>query len=337
MDDRRRSSRRAGTGRAATTLAELVESPPEHNRFYRNRGDGTFEDATAASGLAGTGWSGDVGGLRRGRGRRPRPLRVQHVRAEHALRERREGTVHRRDGASAPAGRRGAPSAPRPSTTPATGGSTSSSSTCTPTCGWTRPTTRRRRRRPEVPARCTARRASRPSWAPRRGSGSSSTGSCSGTRSTARARPATFAEFSADAGVETLWPWGIAVADFDADGFEDAFVPSGMGYPYRYWRSPLLMNRGNGTFADASAAAGLDPLPGGTLQARADRREARGAQRALRGHRRLRRRRPPRPRGQHVQRPRDAVPQPLADARLGRVPAASGAASTATRSARSSA
>ncbi|MCK6460675.1 MAG: VCBS repeat-containing protein, partial [Planctomycetes bacterium] len=46
----------AGVG----TLMELVRSPVEANAFFRNRGDGTFEDATAASGLAGGGWGGDT-------------------------------------------------------------------------------------------------------------------------------------------------------------------------------------------------------------------------------------------------------------------------------------
>ncbi len=75
----------------------------------------------------------------------------------------------------------------------------------------------------------------------------------------------TFEETSAKAGVETFWPWGIASGDFDNDGFEDAFLPSGMGYPWEYWRSPLLRNNGNGTFSDVAAEAALDPPPGGPL------------------------------------------------------------------------
>lgn len=72
-----------------------------------------------------------------------------------------------------------------------------------------------------------------------------------------------FAEVSDVAGAETWWPWGIATGDFDNDGFEDVYLPSGMGYPYRYWPSPLLMNNGDGTFTDRAAVAGLEPPIGG--------------------------------------------------------------------------
>src|SRR5258708_28811077 len=41
-----------------------------------------------------------------------------------------------------------------------------------------------------------------------------------------------FAEVSGSANLETFWPWGIAVCDFDNDGFQDAFVSAGMGYHF---------------------------------------------------------------------------------------------------------
>jgi hypothetical protein len=41
-----------------------------------------------------------------------------------------------------------------------------------------------------------------------------------------------FEEVSDRAGMETFWPWGIATGDFDNDGYEDVFLPSGMGYPH---------------------------------------------------------------------------------------------------------
>jgi hypothetical protein len=72
-----------------------------------------------------------------------------------------------------------------------------------------------------------------------------------------------FDEVSDQAGMETFWPWGIATGDFDNDGFEDVFLPSGMGYPFFYWPNSLMMNRGNGTFIDRAEAEGIEPPVGG--------------------------------------------------------------------------
>jgi hypothetical protein len=68
-----------------------------------------------------------------------------------------------------------------------------------------------------------------------------------------------FQEVSDQAGLETLWPWGIAVGDFDNDGFEDLFLPSGMGYPFPYWPNYLMMNKGDGTFTNRARAEGIEP------------------------------------------------------------------------------
>ena len=75
-----------------------------------------------------------------------------------------------------------------------------------------------------------------------------------------------FEEVSDRAGLETFWPWGIATGDFDNDGSEDVFIPSGMGYPYSYWPSALMMNNGNETFTDRAAERGIEPPPGGEYQ-----------------------------------------------------------------------
>jgi enediyne biosynthesis protein E4 len=72
-----------------------------------------------------------------------------------------------------------------------------------------------------------------------------------------------FTEISQQIDFETFWPWGIAAGDFDNDGFEDVFIPSGMGYPFYYWPNYLLMNQGGKTFRDQAAQAGIEPPPRG--------------------------------------------------------------------------
>jgi hypothetical protein len=75
----------------------------------------------------------------------------------------------------------------------------------------------------------------------------------------------TFKEVSDQVGLETFWPWGIAIGDFDNDGYEDVFLPSGMGFPYYYWPNQLLMNKGDGTFREKAEQMGLEPPPRGKM------------------------------------------------------------------------
>jgi hypothetical protein len=72
-----------------------------------------------------------------------------------------------------------------------------------------------------------------------------------------------FTEISDRAGLETFWPWGIATGDFDNDGYEDVFLPSGMGYPFYYWPNYLLMNQGDGNFHELANETGIEPPPHG--------------------------------------------------------------------------
>jgi len=74
-----------------------------------------------------------------------------------------------------------------------------------------------------------------------------------------------FEEVSDRAGWEVFWPWGVVEGDYDLDGWTDVYIPSGMGHPLWYWRSPLLRNRGDGTFEDVCRSAGTEPPPGGQL------------------------------------------------------------------------
>jgi hypothetical protein len=88
-----------------------------------------------------------------------------------------------------------------------------------------------------------------------------------------------FEEVSDKAKMETWWPWGVAVGDYDNDGYEDVYLPSGMGYPYEHWPSALMMNNGNETFTDRAASTGIEPPPEGRYLAEkiGDKRAARSS------------------------------------------------------------
>jgi hypothetical protein len=76
-----------------------------------------------------------------------------------------------------------------------------------------------------------------------------------------------FIEVSDSAGTETFQPWGVVPADFRNAGAEDVFIPSGMGYPFFFWRNNYLLNDGHGKFTECSGAAKLDPPPDGAFRA----------------------------------------------------------------------
>jgi len=61
----------------------------------------------------------------------------------------------------------------------------------------------------------------------------------------------TFTDVTSKAGLErTGWFYGVTVADFDNDGYDDIFIT---GYP----QNVLYRNNGNGTFTDITSRAGL--------------------------------------------------------------------------------
>ena len=68
-----------------------------------------------------------------------------------------------------------------------------------------------------------------------------------------------FIEVSDRIGAETFWPWGLSVADLNADGYEDVFVTAGMGYPLRYAINSLLLNEGGQRFLDCELVLGVEP------------------------------------------------------------------------------
>lgn len=75
-----------------------------------------------------------------------------------------------------------------------------------------------------------------------------------------------FVEVSAKLGTETYWPWGISVADFNADGYEDVFVAAGMGYPLRYAINSVLLNEGGQRFVDSEFVLGVEPRAGNRIE-----------------------------------------------------------------------
>ncbi len=89
-----------------------------------------------------------------------------------------------------------------------------------------------------------------------------------------------FAEVSGAVGAETYWPWGISVADLNADGYEDVFVTAGMGYPMRYAINSVLLNDGGKRFVDAEYVVGVEPRKDGRIEKEFFTLDASGADKA---------------------------------------------------------
>lgn len=75
-----------------------------------------------------------------------------------------------------------------------------------------------------------------------------------------------FIEISDKIGAETFWPWGISVADLNADGYEDVFVTAGMGYPLRYAINSVLLNEAGQRFVDSELVLGVEPRKGNRIE-----------------------------------------------------------------------
>jgi hypothetical protein len=72
-----------------------------------------------------------------------------------------------------------------------------------------------------------------------------------------------FREVSDTVGMENYCPWGPSVGDLNADGFDDAFIASGMNYPYRYMINSVKLNDRGQRFADVEFLLGIEPRKGG--------------------------------------------------------------------------
>jgi hypothetical protein len=77
--------------------------------------------------------------------------------------------------------------------------------------------------------------------------------------------PDRYREMSDALGVENYCPWGPSVGDLNADGFDDAFIASGMNYPFRYMINSVKLNDRGQRFADAEFLLGIEPRRGGVV------------------------------------------------------------------------
>lgn len=76
--------------------------------------------------------------------------------------------------------------------------------------------------------------------------------------------PNKYHEASDKMNAENYWPWGPSIGDLNADGFDDAFIASGMSYPFRYGINSVKLNDRGKRFADAEFILGIEPRKDGT-------------------------------------------------------------------------
>ncbi len=76
-----------------------------------------------------------------------------------------------------------------------------------------------------------------------------------------------FVEVSDKIGAENYWPWGVSTGDLNADGWEDVFITSGMGFPHRYGVNTLLLNNRGKKLLDAEFILHVEPRRDGLTMA----------------------------------------------------------------------
>jgi len=254
-------------------LFELVECAPEFNVLYRNRGDGTFEDVTSAMGVAGAGWGGDIAIFDADRDG-DLDLFVTNMFGTSNFYRNDEGERF----VDVTADALGATSWGAVGCKPLDfdgDGALDLYVTDMHSDMWMPPTTLMNRMKegvrypgPEGPMVAWGMMAAHEADTLRdKLAAGGPTPRIFGNTLYRNLGGFRFEEIAETAGAETLWPWSIATADFDMNGYEDAFIASGMGYPYFPWRNALLMNRGDGTFEKRAAAEGIEPRPGGPRMA----------------------------------------------------------------------
>ncbi len=72
-----------------------------------------------------------------------------------------------------------------------------------------------------------------------------------------------FDEISDLVGAENYWPWGLSVADLNADGWQDVVIASSMSFPWRYGINTVLLNNRGESFLDSEFLLGVEPRAGG--------------------------------------------------------------------------
>jgi hypothetical protein len=71
--------------------------------------------------------------------------------------------------------------------------------------------------------------------------------------------PGKYREVSDEIGAENYCPWGPSVGDLNADGYDDAFIASGMNYPERYELNSVKLNDRGQRLVDAEFVLGIEP------------------------------------------------------------------------------